>query len=63
MKSPFERVVLEAEGQRVTYTFDAFLQLPLHQRVQYLMDRTTEFYDGDDLLDRRVVLRALMKTG
>jgi hypothetical protein len=62
MTQPFEHLTVEADGQRVTIAFEAFAKLPLHQRVQYLMNRTAEFFNGQTQLDRREVLRTMMQT-
>lgn len=59
---PFDRVVIDAQGVTRSYTFEQFLQLPLHLRVQHLMNREILFFNGDRPVERRMVLRALMRT-
>ena len=57
----FERVIITEGDVKKTLTYEQFMALPLHQRVQHLMDRAIAFYTGVTEIDRRVVLRSLMK--
>lgn len=61
MEVLFERVIITEGEVKKTLTYAQFMALPLHQRVQHLMDRAIAFYTGAMEIDRRVVLRSLMK--
>jgi hypothetical protein len=42
-------------------TADAFLALPIHTRVRWLLGDGLEFYRGAELVDRRLALAVLRR--
>ncbi len=56
---PFDRVVVKDDGVRNEYSVDAFLALPLYQRVAYILERKIEFFAGERMVDRANALRSL----
>jgi hypothetical protein len=62
MTVPFDRVVINtvAEG-RQTYSVEQFLQLPLATRIQHILAREIEFYQGGTRLERTEALKSLRR--
>ena len=57
--APFDRVVTQRNGTRVVYSFDEFLGLPLHERIQHVLQRDLSFFLRGVEIDRRRALDAL----
>ena len=60
-KLPFDRVVVTANGRRHELSADAFMKLPLHQRVTYILHRYVEFFSGSTPVLRRDALQSLRR--
>jgi hypothetical protein len=56
---PFDRVVITEGGERREMTVAQFVELPLDQRIHYILERTLVFYRGDVEIDRRVALAGI----
>jgi hypothetical protein len=56
---PFDKVIVSVNGERREIAPADLLALPLHLRVQWLLDDSLEFYQGARLVDRREALAAL----
>lgn len=58
----FDRVVIRDDsGSRRTLTARQFLDLPLDVRIQHILAREIQFYQGDDRVDRAVALKSLRR--
>lgn len=56
----FDRVVVVlADGRRRTYSAHEFIALPLHERIQHVLERNIQFFRGDAAVDRNGALRSL----
>jgi hypothetical protein len=58
---PFDRVVIKEKNGRKTMTIDEFLAIPLAEKIQYILDRNIEFYDGLMPVDRKTALAHLRR--
>ena len=56
---PFDTVVVRDGAVRRELTLDAFLRLPLPQRIGYILGRTLEFHVRGRPVDRAEALRWL----
>jgi hypothetical protein len=54
---PFDRVTVD--GEALQMTADEFLQVPLHERVTWMLERRMSFFLGTRPVDSRVALMAL----
>jgi hypothetical protein len=62
MTISFDRVVLvNAAGERVSYSAEAFLELPLATRIQHILARDVEFFHGVLPVDRSEALKSLRR--
>ncbi len=58
----FDRVVIvDAAGERRTYSAEAFLALPLATRIQHILAREVEFFQGYVKLERAEALKSLRR--
>jgi len=60
---PFDAVVIERGTEKLRLTAAEFLRLPLAERVQVILERRVEFFQGTGTVERSVGLRALMGGG
>jgi hypothetical protein len=58
---PFDRILFVGEGGDRQLTIEAFLALPVSERVKHLLAKDICFLRGDLEVDRRLCLRALMR--
>ena len=56
---PFNRVVLNTGTSSVEMTPDAFMGMPLHDRIRYILAGGVDFFDGAAKINRAAALRAL----
>lgn len=56
---PFDRVIVRDNGDPKEYSVDAFMALPLYQRVAYILERKIEFFVGERAVERAMALRSL----
>jgi hypothetical protein len=56
---PFNRVFLKVGDRRRELRVSEFLELPLTQRIEAILRRVVEFYDGSAPVSRHVALSAL----
>jgi hypothetical protein len=56
---PFDKVIVNVDGERRELAPAELLELPLHQRVHWLLDDSLEFYLEGTPVDRRLALAAL----
>jgi hypothetical protein len=62
MTVSFDRVVLvNAAGERKVYSAEQFLDLPLATRIQHILARDIEFFDGVLPVDRGEALKSLRR--
>lgn len=58
----FDRVVIRDEtGSRRTLTATQFLALPLDVRIQHILAREIQFFQGEDRIDRAAALKSLRR--
>jgi hypothetical protein len=57
---PFDAVVIERGRERRRVSAEAFMQLPLSERIGLILGRRVEFLDGEQKVDRSLALKALM---
>ncbi|HVJ14733.1 MAG TPA: hypothetical protein VM686_04805 [Polyangiaceae bacterium] len=55
-------VVAPGSPAQAVYSIDEFLALPLHQRVQFVLQGKLQFYAGDDEVETSTALRWLRET-
>jgi hypothetical protein len=61
-QATFDRVViLSATGERRSYSAEAFLALPLATRIQHILARDVEFFQGYTKLERAEALKSLRR--
>ena len=61
-QAAFDRVVvINAEGQRRSYSAQEFLALPLATRIQHILARDVEFFRGMLRLERTEALKSLRR--
>jgi hypothetical protein len=59
---PFDRVVILAgTGAQKAYSTEEFLALPLAQRIQHILAREVEFFQGYTRLERAEALKSLRR--
>lgn len=56
---PFDSVIVRDKGVPREYSVDAFLALPLHRRVGYILAREVDFLASGKIVDRQLALRSL----
>jgi hypothetical protein len=56
---PFDSVSVKRDGRLMRMTAQAFLDIPMAERVHIILERAVEFYANGQLLDRGQVLRKL----
>jgi hypothetical protein len=56
---PFDRVSIRQGSLWVQLTVEAFLGLPLSERIRLVLSRSIEFYDGDKQVERGSALASL----
>jgi len=56
---PFDRVTVKQGATLSQLSVDAFLALPLSERIRLVLSRAIEFYHGSQPVDRRVALASL----
>lgn len=54
-------VIVDATGSRLSYSIDEFLALPLAVRIQCILARNIEFFQGANRLDRGEALKSLRR--
>jgi hypothetical protein len=57
---PFDAVVLNQGGKQSQLSAEAFLRLPLPERVRLILGRHVEFLKREEVVDRGVALKSLM---
>ena len=58
----FDRVVIvSATGERRSHTAEEFLALPLATRIQHILARNVEFFQGYTKLERAEALKSLRR--
>ena len=56
----FDRVaIVSTDGVRRNYSVHEFLEMPLNQRVGYILGRSLEFFLGAQPIDRADALKSL----
>lgn len=62
-RGTFDRVVIvgAAAGTRQSYSAEEFLALPLAQRIQHILAREVEFFQGQIKLERGDALKSLRR--
>ena len=61
-RTVFDRVVIVgAAGERRTYSAKEFLALPLATRIQHILAREVEFFQGNFKLERAEALKSLRR--
>jgi len=61
-QATFDRVVvINAEGQRRSYSVEEFLALPLATRIQHILARDVEFFRGMLKIERAEALKSLRR--
>jgi hypothetical protein len=58
---PFDRVVVLAGGGQKSYSAEEFLALPLATRIQHILAREVEFFQGHVRLERADALKSLRR--
>jgi hypothetical protein len=62
MTITFDRVVISTPaGSRQNYSVEQFLELPLATRIQHILAREVEFYQGATKLERTEALKSLRR--
>lgn len=56
---PFDEVHVVRDGLMIVYAVDVFLELPLRERVEYILRQDVSFYMRGVRVDRRHALNAL----
>ena len=56
---PFDQVIVRAGDRVMGYTIEAFLQLPLPERIRFVLEQSLEFRRGGQAVDRALALRSL----
>lgn len=61
-RAAFDRVVLiSATGERQSLSAEEFLTLPLATRIQHILARNVEFFQGYTKLERAEALKSLRR--
>jgi hypothetical protein len=55
----FDSVVVDDGGKRRRFAREAFLLLPLRDRVRWILQNRAEFFLGDRPVDAKLALRAI----
>jgi hypothetical protein len=58
---PFDRVAVGSGDRQTLMTVKQFMALPLPTRVRHILQRDMSFYRGDEVVDGKLALRALMR--
>ena len=58
---PFDRVLITAHGRRQELSAAAFLELPIHVRVGYVLQREVAFFAAGQPVALRAALQALRR--
>ena len=56
MERPFDSVTIRGDRGAHSLTTEEFLGLPLHERVQHILSRNVDFFDGRKLVELRAAL-------
>ena len=59
---PFNRVSIRGQDGTRWMSSEQFLALPLHERVQYILARNVDFFDGQRPVDLKAALAWLRTT-
>ena len=59
MTSVFDRVVVTDGAAPRIYSRDEFVDLPIHVRVRYILERQVQFFLGVSPVDRAAALQGL----
>jgi hypothetical protein len=57
----FDRVVIADNGRSSTLTAEAFIALPLPERIRHILGRSAQFFNGAVLVERHHALRSLQQ--
>lgn len=61
-RAAFDRVVIiSATGERQSHSAEEFLALPLATRIQHILARSVEFFQGYTKLERAEALKSLRR--
>jgi hypothetical protein len=61
-RAVFDRVVIvDASGERRTFSAEEFLALPLATRIEHILARDVEFFQGYTRLERSEALKSLRR--
>ena len=53
---PFDNVTIRGERGTRSLSTDEFLRLPIHERIQHILSRNVDFFDGPKLVELRAAL-------
>ena len=53
---PFTRVNIRGQRGTRVMSSDEFLSLPLHERVEYILGRSVDFFDGQQPVELKAAL-------
>lgn len=59
---PFDRVVVQSEGGARQMSVPEFMRIPLAERIQHILKRRLQFFQGDTPVDQRLALAALRES-
>jgi hypothetical protein len=57
----FDRVVVADNGTSSTLTAEAFVALPLPERIRHILGRSAQFFNGAVPIERHHALRSLQQ--
>ena len=59
---PFDHIVLaERDGAERHFTVEEFMELPIHERIEHILERRVRFFNGVTSIDPSVALRSLRR--
>ncbi|HEY6077481.1 MAG TPA: hypothetical protein VIW29_01680 [Polyangiaceae bacterium] len=59
---PFNRVGIREQDRTRMLSCEEFLALPLHERVQHILSRSVDFFDGQQPVELKAALAWLRTT-
>lgn len=55
-EQPFDSVAIRGNGGVQTISTEAFLALPIHERIQHILSRQVDFFHGTEPVELRAAL-------
>ena len=53
---PFDRVSIRRQDGTRSMSSDEFMALPLHERVEHILARNVDFFDGEQAVELKAAL-------